>query len=50
MYLAIHIRRVTMAETKSSRKGGENNGFNLFKKKGHVLGAPAKGKAVPLQE
>ena len=24
--------------------------FNLFKKKGHVLGAPAKGKAVPLQE
>ena len=24
--------------------------FNLFKKKGHVLGAPAKGKAVPLSE
>ena len=24
--------------------------FNLFKKKGHALGAPAKGKAVPLQE
>ena len=24
--------------------------FNLFKKKGHVLGAPTKGKAVPLSE
>ena len=24
--------------------------FNLFKKKGHVLGTPAKGKAVPLSE
>ena len=24
--------------------------FNLFKKKGHVLGAPAKGKAVPLSQ